>query len=698
MDLATPPVIVAGLATASSLALAVAGALLGRPGWIKWSFVFGMAMFGVEAFTTVMLRGAADLPSTQLFWLKIREGARIGAPLGWTVFVGALTRHHTAPLPRPWKVGVGAGVLITVGLFAAVWTVGAMRIPVYSGSFFSTLFGRAVVTDVGVGSAALQLILTLATLAGLEACLRTSRGPKRRRAKFLVLGLGGILLIRFYWLSQLALFRTITTMDLDIEAVTLLIGNAVLAVGLARSRWSDMQLAVSPVVVYRSVTFLILGSYLLAIGGLGWLLNYLQIPEQAFWVTVGVFVSALALAAILLSERAQWRAKRFISRYVYRTKYDYREQWITFTRRLGTLLTVDDLSRELLEVIREAVGSTGAILYIADDRNRTYHVAGALWIPEQAPSVTADDPSVAALATADGPTILDSDLAWGGAALARAFPAGSAMVPLRWGGRLIGFFVLGPERTGMPYTPEDVEFMSTMAQQAAGAIVTAQLSESMARDREFEALARVASFVVHDLKNLTAGLSLLSQNAVKYLDDPQFQKDAVLSLARTVDRMQALLARLSSRAEPLVHLDQDVDVAQVVREAVETIAAPNGVSVLTELERVPVVRGDSEALGRLVLNLVNNAVQAVSGPGTIIVTVKLRSDAVILAVADTGCGMSEEFIRESLFVPFRTTKRGGWGIGLYQVKEIVERHGGTLAVTSREGQGTTFEIALPSIK
>jgi hypothetical protein len=67
----------------------------------------------------------------------------------------------------------------------------------------------------------------------------------------------------------------------------------------------------------------------------------------------------------------------------------------------------------------------------------------------------------------------------------------------------------------------------------------------------------------------------------------------------------------------------------------------------------------------------------------------------MLSVADTGCGMSEEFVRESLFVPFRTTKRGGWGIGLYQVKEIVERHGGTLTVTSKEGSGTTFQITLP---
>src|SRR5262249_18430917 len=150
-------------------------------------------------------------------------------------------------------------------------------------------------------------------LAGLEACLRTSHGPVRRRTKFLVLGLGGIFLVKFYLLSQAALFRSLTATDLRVDTSTLLIGNLVLGIGLVRARSSQLQLTVSPALVYRSVIVGILGAYLLAVGGLGWALRYLDIPEQTFWVTVGVFVSALLLAVVLLSEEARWRVKRFVA-------------------------------------------------------------------------------------------------------------------------------------------------------------------------------------------------------------------------------------------------------------------------------------------------------------------------------------------------------------------------------------------------
>jgi hypothetical protein len=434
---------------------------------------------------------------------------------------------------------------------------------------------------------------------------------------------------------------------------------------------------------------------LLAVGGLGWLLTYLEIPEKVFWVTLAVFISALMLAAVLLSDQARWRVKRFIALNFYRSKYDYREQWMALTRRLSTQLTLEDLSPQLLETVTDAVGGSTAMLYVADTSNRRYHVTASIRLSEAAPVVQDDVPLLTALAVRREPLVLETDLDWGGIQLAETFPAGSVMVPLEWRGGLAGFIVVGPERTGLPYTPEDLEFMATMGQQATASIVTVRLTEDLARAREFDAFARLASFVVHDLKNLISGLSLLSQNAVKHFDDPEFQKDTILTLSRTVERMQALLARLSSRTELVVLRDKSVDLPSIVRDAVGLVNAPDGVKLITELEAVPPVVGDPEALVRAIHNLLTNAVQAMDGEGTVAVTVKHEDRHAVLSVSDTGCGMSEEFVRESLFVPFGTTKRGGWGLGLYQVKEIVERHKGKLLVTSKEGSGTTFHVTLP---
>ena len=688
----TPHIVVAALAGLSSLALAIAGQLVGRPGWIMWSFSFGMVAFGVESFATAMLLGGAETPGTHIFWLDVVEASRIAAPLAWVVFVGSLTRHHGAALPPVWRAGLTTGTTLALALFGAVVTLGGFSVSLAPGRF-----ELAVLTRVGVASASLQLVLTVAVLVALEACLRTSRGMSRYRIKFLMLGLGGVFLVRFYVLSQVALFRAITAAELNVGIATLLIGNLVLAVSLARAWLPESQLAVSRAVVYRSVIVVVLSVYLLAVGGLGWLLNYLQIPENVFWVTLAVFVSALVLAAVLLSDQARWRVKRFIALNFYRSKYDYREQWMGFTRRLSTHLTLEDLSPELLEAVTEAVGGNAAMLYLADASSRHYHVAASIRLREAAPVSQPDTPLLAALAVRQEPLVLETDLDWGGIQLAETFPAGSVIVPLGWRGTLTGFMVVGPERTGLPYTPEDIEFMTTMGQQATGSIVTARLSEDLARAREFDAFARVASFVIHDLKNLISSLSLLSQNAGKYFDDPEFQKDTILTLSRIVERMQALLARLSSRAEPVVLSGHTVDLASIVRDAIGTVAVPSSVKLVTELRPVPAVLGDPEALLRVIQNLLTNAVQALGGEGSVEVTLKHEDGDAILSVADTGCGMSEEFVRGSLFVPFRTTKPGGWGIGLYQVKEIVERHGGKVTVTSRERSGTTFQVTLPTM-
>jgi signal transduction histidine kinase len=70
-------------------------------------------------------------------------------------------------------------------------------------------------------------------------------------------------------------------------------------------------------------------------------------------------------------------------------------------------------------------------------------------------------------------------------------------------------------------------------------------------------------------------------------------------------------------------------------------------------------------------------------------------DAVLLAVSDTGCGMTPEFIRDRLFKPFQTTKKRGLGIGMFHSRAIVQAHQGRIEVESVEGQGTTFRVRLP---
>jgi putative PEP-CTERM system histidine kinase len=218
----------------------------------------------------------------------------------------------------------------------------------------------------------------------------------------------------------------------------------------------------------------------------------------------------------------------------------------------------------------------------------------------------------------------------------------------------------------------------------------------MAQAREIETFDRLTAAVIHDIKNSVSALSMLARNALRNFDDPEFQRDTMTTLSRTVDRMRRLLTRLSSpvsEAEPL--RSELVDLAAIILEATAALAAEPRVRLVRELGAVRQVAGDRDALLRVVENLVTNAAEALEGEGTVAITLAEADDHAVITVSDTGCGISAEFMERHLFSPFRSTKKAGWGIGLYHTKQIVEHHHGTIHVDSTEGTGTTFRVTLP---
>ncbi len=674
--------------TATSLGLGVLAVARPPRSVLRWSFAAGMAGFAAEALAAFVLIGQTDTPDTRLVWLKATQIASLLLLLPWGVFVATLAGRSSPDLSRNVRLGLGTGGLVVAASAVAVAYLPAFQVADVAGSFYA-----ARVDVVGRLAVIAQLVVTVALLAGLEAALRASRRDARWRIKYLVLGLGGILLARFYFLSQTALFNVWMASYVIAGAATLLIGNIAIAASMVRDRLG-VELAVSREVLYRSVVVGALGVYLFAVGALGWLLNRLGVAEELFWGSVVVFVSALGLAAVLLSEAVRWRVKRFLARHFYRSKYDYREQWVNFTKRLGSLVTLEELAPQLLGAVVDTVGARAGVLYLKDGRHGGHHPTTAVGIRRPAQALTEDHPVLAALARRT-PLVLENDPGggWLEPMVAQAFPEGTVVVALGWRGELTGFLLIGPEQTGASYTPEDLEFMATVGEQAAGLIVTARLSENLAQSREFEAFHRLTSFVIHDLKNAISALFMLSQNAQNYFDDPEFQRDALRTVAKTVDRMKALIGRLSSAPEAAALRIEPVDLAALALEAARPIVKNDRISLVKNLAPL-MAPADAEALLKVIQNLVMNAIQSIDGKGTVTLRTYEEDGQAVLSVTDTGCGMSEEFVRKSLFAPFRSTKKSGWGIGLYQAKGIVEAHGGCIEVASKEGVGTTFTVKL----
>ena len=682
--------IVTVLSVASSLGLAAVTLATGPRSWARFAFGIGMAAFGVEALAGYMLLGTTG-SEDRVRWAAIFSASGLAALAPWGVFVAALAHPER---PRPllrWQVPVVLGCAALVVMAAIVLALPSFETADVQGPFYA-----AQLDPVARYAVVLQMLGSVVVLAGLEASLRASSGAARWRIKYLILGLGGIFLIRFYLFSQMLMFQVMMAAYVTTASVTLAVGNVAIAAALARSRVHESNFTVSRRLVYRSVVVGVLGAYLLVVGALGWLLNRIGIADEMFWGSIVVFVSALGLAALLLSEDVRWRIKRFIGLNFYRSKYDYRQQWIAFTKRLATLVTLEEIAPQLLGAVAEGTGAARAALYLADERDGQYRLAGALGgtppdafapaaelvarLRETWQPVALDEAHVAAAAGVDGPR--------------RRFVADAIAVPFHWRGTLVGLMLLGPERTGARYTPEDLEFLATVGEQAAGAIVTARLSESLVQSREFEAFHRLTSFVIHDLKNSVSTLSMLSANALEHFDNPEFQRDAITTLSRTVDRMRALLVRLAAAPEVALAF-APVDLGALVEEATAASAIPRRIAVARDLAPLPAVSADREALLRVLQNLVTNAVEAVEGEGRIAVRTYREGVTAVFAIADSGCGMSEEYLRKRLFTPFQSTKKGGWGIGLYHAKGIVENHGGRLEVESKQGEGTTFRVVLP---
>jgi putative PEP-CTERM system histidine kinase len=685
----TTPVVLFVMAAATSLGLGAA-AIARRPrGLVRWSFALGMLGFAVESASALILVVLTEAPDERLMWLKATNVAGLLLLIPWGVFVAAFTRRGGPGLSGRFRVGLWLGAAALTASAVAVAMLPAFEVSEIAGAFYA-----ARIEGVGRLAVIVELVASVALLTGLEAALRVARRDARSRIKYLVLGLGGLLLGRFYFLSRVALFNVEMASYLVTTAAILLIGNIAIAVSMARDRLG-VELTVSRRVLYRSVVVGTLGVYLLAVGLLGWVLNQLGVAEELFLGSIAVFVSALGLAAVLLSEAVRWRVKRFVARNFYRSKYDYREQWASFTKRLGSRVSVDELAPQLLGAVVEAVGATAGMLCLKD-KNGRYQATTAVGTPRLVTHLAEDHPALAALPARRALIVLENGAADALLAppAARTFAEGSVIVPLLWGDELTGVLLIGPEQTGAPYTSEDFELMETVGEQAAGVIVSARLSESVAQSREFEAFHRLTSFVIHDLKNSISALSMLSENALKNFDDPEFQHDVLKTVAKTVDRMKTLLGRLSWARQAAALRIEPVDLAVLVMDAARPLARSDRIALIKDLAPTP-ISADVEALSKVIQNLITNAVQAIDGNGTVTLTTFAEGGRAVFSITDTGCGMSEDFVRNSLFTPFRSTKNGGWGIGLYHAKELVEAHGGSMDVSSKEGAGTTIRMTIP---
>jgi putative PEP-CTERM system histidine kinase len=377
----------------------------------------------------------------------------------------------------------------------------------------------------------------------------------------------------------------------------------------------------------------------------------------------------------------------FIGKNFFRYRYDYRSEWLRFTAMLAGQDSPAELGGSVVRGLALMLQCRSGALWSVGPAGGPMSQSAAWNQNASTEKLALDAPMANFLLAQEWLIDLDELRAHperyadaGVPAWLRDDRALWLVVPLIVGPRLAGFVVLGRPNVAMQINWEVRDLLKTAARQAAAVLALMQATDALLEARKFDAFNRMSAFVVHDLKNIVAQLSLMMQNARRLKDNPEFQEDMLSTVENSLEKMRRLMLQLREGNTP-VGVPSGVDLPPIVRR-IEAAARARGRALELQLDGV-------------IGHLVDNALDATDAGGHVQVQVSRHGSQAHIVVRDDGKGMSEEFIHRRLFKPFQSTKQSGMGIGAYESAEYVKELGGEVAVDSAVGRGTTITVTLP---
>jgi putative PEP-CTERM system histidine kinase len=266
-------------------------------------------------------------------------------------------------------------------------------------------------------------------------------------------------------------------------------------------------------------------------------------------------------------------------------------------------------------------------------------------------------------------------------------------VPLIVGDQLTGVVVIERPHAASQVNWEVRDLLKTASRQAASFLALMHATDALLESRKFEAFNKMSAFVVHDLKNIVAQLSLMMQNARRLKDNAEFQEDMLTTVENSLEKMRRLMLQLRSGETPAGVLSGVV--LPVLAERIRAAALARGRAVEVQVVDPVVTRGHEERVQRVLGHLVDNALDASKAADPVVLTLAREGSHAKIVVRDRGQGMSAEFLNERLFKPFASTKVNGMGIGAYESRQYIQEIGGSLTVQSELGHGTVVTVLLP---
>ena len=263
--------------------------------------------------------------------------------------------------------------------------------------------------------------------------------------------------------------------------------------------------------------------------------------------------------------------------------------------------------------------------------------------------------------------------------------------------KIIGVFQLLNKENGL-FTREDQEYLEAISVPASIAIENARLAQEMVQHERLSAVGKMASTIIHDIKNPLGALRLSAQIMKSKSADKQIGTlaDGMIS---QVDRFVAMTQEILdfSRGVSTLNLQQ-INFAEFVETLltlVENELGSRKIVLKKEISFEGMVTIDPDKIARTFYNILGNAMDAMPKGGTIMLDASSDGDMLSISFKDTGSGMPPA-IKAKIFEPFLTHgKRHGTGLGMAIVKRIIDDHKGSIVIDSQEGKGTTVIMLLP---
>ena len=642
----------------------------------------------VSVFWTAAIVGQShwDYPSPLL--IRVLE---IFRNAGWSIFLIAVLSPFQQRKEDSASLSIRS-VIATIAALYLIFFALALFVNSSNGAEFTThgLPDSYSNFFTGVLMAVIGMIL-------VEQYYRNTLPEQRWGIKFICLGIGGIFVYDFYLFSDALLFRKINN-DIWIARgwVNTLVVPLIAFSAARKPKWSE-GISLSRHVLFYSSTLLGAAIYLLVMATVGY---YLRLSGGA-WGTVlqltFLFGAIVLLIILLFSGTTRSWLKVFISKHFYNYNYDYREEWLRFTRTLSEVEL--ELRARAIKALAQLVESPAGGLWFRQENGRYQLIA--CWNIFLENKIVKDDDKLC-LFLKEKAWVIDlreycldpkkysalilpdwlSDI-----------PKSRLIVPLILHRELLGFVVLIEPRSTINLNWEVRDLLRVAGTQVASYLAQYEATNALSIARQFESFNRMSTFIVHDIKNLIFQLSLLLSNAEKHKDNPEFQKDMIETVNFSVNKMKRLLEKLSngSQSEKQEVLNLDQLLQQIIERNSFNMPRP----ALEIIDSGLMVEANYPRLERVISHLVQNAIEATPKNGQVWVRLARKDNSAVIIIKDTGHGMSEQFIQKKLFEPFESTKTAGMGIGVFESKEYINELGGQLDVNSQESVGTTFSIILP---